>query len=327
MGTIPHAYKHEWSPIVRSTDGTVDFPATQRAIQEMNGNHERWGWKFPSDVFHIEEVTAFLRHPGFIVVTRDLTEIALSSLARQDVPFEISFNEAAHVARYIAGRMQFWAWPILVIPFAEALRQPDSLVEVLCRFLQMNPADATQKQASEFIQPLTRGYRPFDAKPDQLHDFSPAAEIQTDSQVLARDLSTRYSKDYFQHFQARLIKAKATTDDLAARIERAGAFRIASDILNELRDLFGTFGLPEPGRNSISPRMADSCSAEQWRVAVNAELDKLAIAAQTASQEALQSKGDYDALNRVHRALQLLIRARTTLKAGLHRLKALSATS
>ncbi len=327
MGTSAHAFKHEWSPIVRRPDDKVDVPATQQNIQEMNANHVWWGWKFPSDVFHIESVTAFLRHPGFIVVTRDLTEIALSSLARQDVPFEISLYEAAKVSRRIAERMLFWPWPILVIPFAEALRHPSSLVEALCSFLQMNPSEATRKQAAEFVQPLTQGYRPFDAKPDQLHDFSPAAEIQTDSQVLAMDLSKRYSKDYFQQFEGLLTKAKATTDDLAARIERAGEFQIASDILNELRDLFGTFELAQAGKNSIIPRMTDSCSAEQWRAMVNAELDQLATAAQTASQEALQSKGGYDALNRVYRALQLLIRARTTLKASLHRLKALSKTS
>jgi len=317
MGTTAHAFKHEWSPIARRPDDKVDLAVTQQNIQQMNANHEWWGWKFPSDVFHIETVTAFLRHPGFIVVTRDLTEIALSSLARQDVPFEISLYEAAKVSRRIAERMLFWPWPILVIPFAEALRQPNALVEVLCGFLQMNPSEVMRKQASEFVQPLTRGYRPFDAKPDQLHDFSPAGEIQTDSQNLAMDLSRRYSKDYLQQFEALLPKAKATADDLAAKIQRTDGFQIGSDILEQLRDLFG--GLTQAASNAA--RKAEPFSAEKWRAAVNQELEGLATAAQNANQEALHSNGDYRALNRVYRALQLLIRARTTLKAGVHRLK------
>ena len=74
MGTAPHAYKHEWSPIVRQGDGKIDRLQTYRIIKSMNENHPYWGWKFPSDVFCIEEMTALLRHPGFIVVTRDLTE-------------------------------------------------------------------------------------------------------------------------------------------------------------------------------------------------------------------------------------------------------------
>src|SRR5205814_1775661 len=91
----------------------------------------------------------------------------------QDVPFEISLQETAIVSHFIADRIGFWPWPILFVPFAEALREPDTLVEILCAFLQISPGESERKQAASFVQPLTRGYRPFDAKPDQLHDFSP----------------------------------------------------------------------------------------------------------------------------------------------------------
>src|SRR2546423_374042 len=99
MGIIPHAYKNEWTPIVRRADSNVDMGQTSQLIRKMNDQHALWGWKFPSDVFHIETVAPLLRDPGFIVVTRDLTEVALSSLARQDVPIEISVNETATVSR------------------------------------------------------------------------------------------------------------------------------------------------------------------------------------------------------------------------------------
>ena len=116
MGIAPHAYKHEWSPIVRQAASKIDLPRTYQNIQRMNASYPCWGWKFPSDVFHIEEITALLRNTGFIIVSRDLTEIALSSLARQDVPFEISLNEAAIVSQLIARRIRFWPWPILLVP-------------------------------------------------------------------------------------------------------------------------------------------------------------------------------------------------------------------
>ena len=305
---------------MRRPEGDVDLPATQQAIQKMNVNHEFWGWKYPSDVFHIETVTALLRHPGFIVVTRDLTEIALSSLARQDVPFEISLREAAHVARYISERMRFWPWPILVVPFAAALQQPNALVEILCAFLQIDPDKKKREQAADFVQPLTRGYRPYDAKPDQLHDFSSPAENLTDSQILAADLSVRYSKEYLHHFEGLLPKAKAATDRLAAKIESAHALRMASEIVNELGDLFGTCGIAEPGINDTGPRKPDFISADEWRAAVNQLLDRLTVVAQEASQDAVRSTTNYDAVNRIHRALQLLIRVLTVLVAGVHRI-------
>jgi hypothetical protein len=320
MGTLPHAYKHEWSPILRRPDGSVDLPATQRTIEQMNASHQFWGWKFPSDVFHLETVTPLLRHPGFIVVTRDLTKIALSSLARQDVPFEISLYEAAKVVRYIADRMRFWPWPTLVVPFAEALQQPNALVEILCAFLQIEPDEEKRKQAVDFVQPLTQGYRPFDAKPDQLHDFSPPKDNLMDSQTLAMDFSTRYSKEYLQHFERLLPQAKAATDRLAARIESAHELQIASEILNELRDLFGSCGVVQPGTDEAEPRKAEFISVKEWRVAVNKALDRLTIVAQKASQEARRSTDNYDEVNRLYRALLLLIRVRTALEAGVHRL-------
>lgn len=320
MGAMPHPYKHEWSPIVRRPDDKVDLAATRQIIEQMNTDYEWWGWKFPSDVFHIETVTAFLRDPGFIVVTRDLTEIALSSLARQDVPFELSLYEAAKVSRCIAERMLFWPWPILVIPFAEALQEPNALVEVLRAFLQINPDEAMQKQACEFVQPSTRGYRPFDAKPDQLHDFSSAREILTDSQNLAIDLSRRYAKDYFQQFQHLLSQTKAMADRVAAKIENADDLQIAFEMLKELQHLFGLCGLTQVTIDGCEGRTAERLSRKQWREVVIKTLDGLACIAQKANDGAMHCAGDYDQLNHLHRALQLVIRARTTLKAGVHRL-------
>src|SRR6266566_867274 len=146
-------------------------------------------------------------------------------------------HDTASVSKHIAGRIRFWPWPILVVPFAEALREPTALVEILCGFLQIDPEEAKRKQAADFVQPLTRGYRPFDAKPDQLHDFSPVEDNLMDSQRLAVDFSMRYSKEYLQHFERQLPLAKAATDRLAARIESAPELQIASEILNELWDL------------------------------------------------------------------------------------------
>ena len=321
MGTALHAYKHEWSPIVRRSDGNVDLPATHRTIQQMNANHELWGWKFPSDVFHIETVTALLRHPGFIVVTRDLTEIALSSLARQDVPFEISLHSAAQVSRHIAGRMRFWPWPILVVPFAGALEHPNALVEILCTFLQIDPDETKRKQAADFVQPLTRGYRPFDAKPDQLHDFSPLADNLDDSRKLAVDFSARYSQEYLRHFEGLLPHARKAADLLAARIRNPQDLAIASEVMNELDDLFREWVANDLKAVDLHRAENGFDSTKKWRAAAHRLLESLATMAQAASKDALHSTGRYEALTRLHRALLLLIRLRTALDTGLQRIE------
>ena len=321
MGTAPHAYKHEWSPIVRQGDGKIDRLQTYRIIKSMNENHPYWGWKFPSDVFCIEEMTALLRHPGFIVVTRDLTETALSSLARQDVPFELSMHDTASVSKHIAGRIRFWPWPILVVPFAEALREPTALVEILCGFLQIDPEEAKRKQAADFVQPLTRGYRPFDAKPDQLHDFSPLADNLDDSRKLAVDFSARYSQEYLRHFEGLLPHARKAADLLAARIRNPQDLAIASEVMNELDDLFREWVANDLKAVDLHRAENGFDSTKKWRAAAHRLLESLATMAQAASKDALHSTGRYEALTRLHRALLLLIRLRTALDTGLQRIE------
>jgi len=317
MGTAPHPYKHEWSPIVRPVGDKIDLAQTYHIIQQMNASHPWWGWKFPSDVFQLDTITPLLRNPGFIVVTRDLTEVALSAQARQDIPFELSMRDTAVVCRYIADRMQFWPWPILVLPFAEALREPGTLVEVLCAFLQIDPGDKERKQAADFVQPLTRGYRPFDAKPDQLHDFSPPQDNLSDSQKLAVDFSARYSQMYSHQFEAVLADTKASTDLLAARIRSPHELAIASQIMTELQNLFCECAADGIGGLAKPPADITFGSTRAWRAAVDQLVKELSNTAQKAGKEALHSSGDYDALIRLYRALQLLIRVRVALETGL----------
>src|SRR6266536_1245815 len=287
MGIVRHAYKHEWSPVVRQANSEIDLPRTHQNIQRMNASYPCWGWKFPRDVFHIEAVTSLLRNPGFIVVTRDLTEIALSSLARQDVPFEISLNEAAIVSQFIARRIRFWPWPILLVPFAEALRESDTLVEILCAFLQISPGESERKQAASFVQPLTRGYRPFDAKPDQLHDFSPLADNLDDSRKLAVDFSARYSQEYLRHFEGLLPHARKAADLLTARIRNPQDLAIASEVMNELDDLFREWVANDLKAVDLHPAENGFDSTKKWRAAAHRLLESLATMAKAASKDAL----------------------------------------
>jgi hypothetical protein len=321
MGIAPHAYKHEWSPIVRQAGSKIDLPRTHQNIRQMNASYPCWGWKFPSDVFHIGEIIALLRNPGFIVVTRDLTEIALSSLARQDVPFEISLYQAAIISQYIANRIRFWPWPLLVVPFAEALREPETLVEILCSFLQISPGESERKQAASFVQPLTRGYRPFDAQPDQLHDFSSAKDNLDDSQKFAVDLSTRFGREFSQHFEDLFAKTKAAADLLAAKIRSPKELAVASGIVNDFGDLFRSCGARDSGSIHENSEKTGFSSSEKWRAAVDQSLQSLSTMAQEASKEVLNATGSYDALLRLHRALLLLIRLRTALEMGLQRIE------
>ncbi len=201
------------------------------------------------------------------------------------------------------------------------MREPDTLVEILCAFLQISPGEGQRKQAASFVQPLTRGYRPFDAQPDQLHDFSPLKDNLADSQKLAVDLSARYGREYSQQFEELFAKTKAAADLLAAKIRSPKELAIASEIVNDLDDLFRSCGAGDTGSIDENAQKTGFSSSGKWRAAVNQSLESLSRMAQEASKEVLNATGRYDALLRLHRTLQLLIRVRNALEGGLRRIE------
>ena len=99
----------------------------------------------------------------------------------------------------------------------------------------------------EFCPAAHAGYRPFDAKPDQLHDFSPLKDNLDDSQKLAIDLSARSGREYSQQFEELFANTKAAADLLRARIRSPKELAIASEIVNELDDLFRSYGARDTG--------------------------------------------------------------------------------
>lgn len=163
MGRNVHPLKHEWSPVAHLADGEPDLAATYRAIAAMDHEFEKWGWKSPRDFAQLEKIASLLRDPGFIFVTRDVLESALSGLAYQNMPFELGLYEVTTVYRRLAHSLRFLPWPTLVVSYSDALQHPRPLVDLLCSFLSIRPEGNLRAQAASFIQPGKHTYRLFDA--------------------------------------------------------------------------------------------------------------------------------------------------------------------
>jgi hypothetical protein len=238
MGVAPHSIKHEWSPIVYQSDDKIDLAATYRTIQQMDRHYPIWGWKWPRDVFQLEQILALLRDPGFVFVTRDLLEPSLSGLSYQDVPLSISLDQTATVYRDITSRLHFWPWPALIIPFAEALRQPKSFVSLLCSFLKLEANRDAVVRATNFIQPGANAYRPFDAKPDDAPHLTSAEDLRADSEGLAAHLSHRYAGEYFFEFERLLLEAKLAVEKLGSRTRHLHEVGLMPDLAKQLSNAY-----------------------------------------------------------------------------------------
>lgn len=217
MGSNPHPLKHEWSPVVYDGEGNIDLRATHRIVQEMDAAHARWGWKSPRDVFQLEALLGFLRDPGFVFVTRDLVEASLSGLSYQEVPLHISLDETALVYRAITSRLRYWPWPLLTVPFGEALRHPEEFVELLCQFMAIGPGVDARKQAAGFVQPGTNAYRLFNARPGDPPLLTSEEDLRNDAEVLAADFSRRYGQEYWRQFEIVMKETQALVSKLSGR--------------------------------------------------------------------------------------------------------------
>jgi hypothetical protein len=230
MGENPHPLKHEWSPVVYGREGKVDLRATHGVVQEMNAAHARWGWKSPRDVFQLEPLLGFLRDPGFIFVTRDLVEASLSGFTYQQAPLHISLDETALVYRAITSRLRYWPWPILSVPFTEALRHPKELVKLLCEFMAIDPSAEAREQAACFVQPGTNSYRLFNAKPGDPPLLTSKEDLCNDAEVLAADFSRRYGEEYWRQFET----VRKEMETLIAQLRPRGAGSDASAAVKRL---------------------------------------------------------------------------------------------
>ena len=308
MGTNAHPIKHEWSPMSYDAEGKLELAPTIRVVEEMNRTHGKWGWKSPRDIFQVEQLLPFLRDPGFVFVTRDLAEASLSGVSYQDVPFDIALDETAHVYYAITRRLRYWPWPILTLPFAEALREPGTLVELLCSFMALAPGAEAREQAVAFVQPGANSYRQFNARPGDPLLVTSAEDLRNDTEGLAVALSARYGQEYWHRFEEAVQEIRAMAAELSQQ-----SLIAEEAIMAKLLALMPPAVVP-PAPSEESPALIKVSGA-----GIEPILERLSGAAQEARRR-LQNRAPhsgYDDLARLFRVLRVTIRIRHALKGVL----------
>jgi hypothetical protein len=319
MGRDIHPLKHEWSPAVYLHD-QIDFAPTLRNIAAMDAEHPRWGWKSPRDFGLLEKVAPFLRDPGFIFVTRDILESALSGFAYQQMPLELSLFEAALVYRKIAETLRLLPWPALVVSYSDLLQKPAEFVALLAAFLDLEPQDEMRARAIQFIQPGVGGYRPADAKPGDPPGQIAPEDLRLDAERLAIAVGNRYGREYAEHFDLTLAKTRALARNFAARSVTTQP-ALALKLLEQLAAVFSS---PAAKNLPIAPNECDSLRAAGLRTlseknlscALSSLLDDLESSAHKAKNQLdarLPGSGLRDFKN-VRLSLQILLRVRATLE-------------
>lgn len=321
MGEDPHPAKHEWSPVVYTPERQVNVPATRRNVEAMNAAHPLWGWKSPADLFVVDALLPLLRGPAFLIVTRDLVNVTLSSQKYDGTPPEIGFYEAAIVYRLIADRMRFWPYPAAVVPFQEILENADEFVEFIASFLQITPTAEQKKGALAFNKPGSNAYQSIDAN---LPAVISSEDLQMDIDALAASYIGRYAEEYLQQTARVKTEADGTVSKLCKQLADPRAEEILESLISRMKQLFVQFAVDIPPAAAAEHRSHAARSNAGTSLEVAAVREMLAEIgraaeriAESLKEPALSATEGYHRLLQLNRVLLLMIRVRIELQKTL----------
>jgi len=140
MGENPHPIKYEFD-MFPDDISLVDMLSK---INFYNKKYKNWGWKSPKDIFKIDSIKHHLKVPYFIIVFRNIVDVANSANKYNGLPFDVMISETTHVYAELANFIKNTHFPIAVVSYEDALSDPENLVCNLLNFLGMAKLPKTE---------------------------------------------------------------------------------------------------------------------------------------------------------------------------------------
>lgn len=134
-------------------------------IGKRNEQHGTWGWKFPKAVQELPLYIRHLRHPHFVLVSRDPVAVALGNRkwngAAMQRNLRFSLSEAAAYNSLNMGFVLAAHAPAAVVSFEKFLNDPGDTVDMLVEFLGLpEPPGELKNQILAYV--TGSGYRRFE---------------------------------------------------------------------------------------------------------------------------------------------------------------------
>ena len=131
-------------------------------IGKQNETKEVWGWKDPRAFQYIQDVSADLRNPYYIYVTRDATACGMRAFRERDP--STRFNLMRVIEGYCEANKTISEFltnanpsPTLLVSYERSLRYPGNLVEELLRFTHFPDDEADRGRIKSrmirFVEP------------------------------------------------------------------------------------------------------------------------------------------------------------------------------
>jgi hypothetical protein len=119
----------------------------KKIITERNTKYDIWGVKYPAIIFSIEKYRHLITNPVYLIIYRDIYQIASSASKRHGVPFDLAISEASMTYEHIANRfVNLFPEPLLVASYEKMLKNPLDALRGIVDFLGIPPFNAIQEK-------------------------------------------------------------------------------------------------------------------------------------------------------------------------------------
>lgn len=126
----------------------------RKVIEERNGNHEVWGWKFPTAGNYLAELLQYVRNPQLICVFRDSVATAQRKIGPKSLDGigRVEWNMKRHMNNLRLLRAA--KAPSMLISYEKAILSPRPFVEAFGKRTGYSP-DYNQFDYDGFLAPAS----------------------------------------------------------------------------------------------------------------------------------------------------------------------------
>jgi len=135
-----------------------DLDQSARIVSEYSASHERWGWKRPSVIDHLDAVDTLLPNARYIIIYKDVLSIAqrnsISMLAEITEGMDRALSQYKKTLRFLRQKKP----RAMLISYEKASAYPEAFLTALIDFCDLEPSKENYRAARTFIDPEPEDY-------------------------------------------------------------------------------------------------------------------------------------------------------------------------
>ncbi|MDD4455990.1 MAG: hypothetical protein PHC98_00210 [Syntrophotalea acetylenica] len=131
---------------------TKDTKELRALVARRDSMHDTWGWKYPHTSEYIAKIAKDLRNPYFVVIFRNIFDVARSFVKHHnEMPFENALENAYSRYNSVVQFVTKHKYPTMFFSFEKALDKKEEFLDSLVSFLDLSPNADQRTNASRFI--------------------------------------------------------------------------------------------------------------------------------------------------------------------------------